>query len=755
MRKAAATLAVGCSFALLISTLSHGAAFAAEGAVAQARRLIEAGDHAAAAALLEDALLETEAKDRPTIVQLLRQSYTLLAKRAEVAGRQREAAHYRDNLAILNRDPEPAPRSRESAETPKLPSPAQSAGQRAPASEHPATAAASLTAGSSSSKQSQSGLNSALADKTAPDRKTVTPSPTEPNSAPPAPAATQSALDPLPEPAPMPDPSPRKNTPASPRAGSPAETPLADSSHSPRGGEPATALHRQDAGIAAAGSLAEIVSAASIPAATTANERRSKPAEAASREEPKTAPAKTTVEDADRLYLARNFREAGKRYAELARESRLPAARKEHWGYCRYVALVEWINRKPRSQREWDQILEEIGSIERLAPRLWCGEYLRNKVAEVRREGAQGLSRSDGLVVRGSEPDDTQPRRLPRLFGKAKSRTAPQPEGNAPSSRGAEQPLELPSAGAGSLDIADPQVGQAGAAAHIGSAGGEASSAPLEPLDVDTQPSSRDSQSGPGSTWQIHETANFRIFHRNARLAESAGEKAEATRAAQAKKWGSQAANKPWTPACEIYLYPDGKALAEATQQPESSPGFSTMTSNGAQVVARRVNLRADHPQLLAAILPHEVTHVVLADIFTAKQIPRWADEGIAVLAEPRSEQQLRCAELQDPLESGRLFDVSKLMGMDYPEPKDWSLYYAQSVSLTRFLVELNSPERFIRFVLDSHRNGPEAALADAYQIKGFAALHERWKAYARREAATLTASAGNSSSHSSSTTNR
>ncbi len=38
-------------------------------------------------------------------------------------------------------------------------------------------------------------------------------------------------------------------------------------------------------------------------------------------------------------------------------------------------------------------------------------------------------------------------------------------------------------------------------------------------------------------------------------------------------------------------------------------------------------------------------------------------------------------------------------MAMDYPDAKDWSLYYAQSVSLTRFLVEQGPPEQFIQFV--------------------------------------------------------
>jgi hypothetical protein len=278
---------------------------------------------------------------------------------------------------------------------------------------------------------------------------------------------------------------------------------------------------------------------------------------------------------------------------------------------------------------------------------------------------------------------------------------------------------------------------------------------PLEALDPEAQRRSDRPAPASGSAWQTHETANFRIFHQNARLAESAGQAAEAVRAAQASRWGSQAAFKPWSPRCDLYLYPDGKALAAATHQPENSPGFSTVTSNGSQVVARRINLRADHRNLIAAILPHEVTHVVLADLFTAVQIPRWADEGIAVMAEPRSEQQLRWEELQQPLETGRLFALDRLVAMDYPNSRDWSLYYAQSVSLTRFLVELAPPERFIGFVLDSHQKGIETALKETYQINGFAELQERWIAYARQQIAPQTAAAGGTSHETSPTATR
>ena len=144
------------------------------------------------------------------------------------------------------------------------------------------------------------------------------------------------------------------------------------------------------------------------------------------------------------------------------------------------------------------------------------------------------------------------------------------------------------------------------------------------------------------------------------------------------------------------------------------------------------MNLRADNPLFLNTTLPHEVTHIVLADVFIAQQIPRWADEGIAVLAEPLTEQRSREAELQEPLESGRIFQVGQLMAMDYPHQKDWRLFYAQSVSLTRFLVDQGPPERFIQFVRDSQRIGTAAALRDVYQIEGLTELQNRWVIHAQ-----------------------
>ncbi|MFI5460635.1 MAG: peptidase MA family metallohydrolase [Isosphaerales bacterium] len=644
MRQAVTTMIVGILLALAPLTRAGDGGTDATGSIAQARRLIEAKDHASATMVLEDLLLEARAKDKAAILDLLRQSYTVLARQAQGAGRERDAAHYRDNLAILDQG-HPGTIPAESTEQSRKQTPGTQAGVKP-------------TAGASN-------------DATAP-AKAQPPLPAKASKIGPEPDRTPALF---PEPAPLSEP-PKMPAPSStrlppPRSASPS-SPAPSLISVP--GSPAPGNHDPDRGDP------DLAVAAPAPARGAPTPSTTGPKTGTDRTaDPRRPLARPTPEEADRLFSLKQYAEAGRCYSALARENQLPANRKNHWAYCRMVDVALRMNARPRSSRDWDVIDAEIQSIQRLAPNLWYGEYLRNKFAEVRQGRRRPRAQADDLVVRASAPDESQsqPRRFPKLFSQ------PSLESN---------------------------VGRAG--------------------DESTAPT--------GVAWQVHETPNFRIFHCDPRLAESAGQAAESVRADQAKRWGSPALQRPWTPRCEIHLYPTGRAFAQATGQPESSPGFSTMFSNGNRVTARRTSLRADHPQLLTAILPHEITHVVLADLFTVQQIPRWADEGIAVLAEPKVEQNLRAAELQEPLESGQVFDLGKLMSMDYPEAKDWSLYYAQSVSLTRFLVDQGTPERFLQFVHDLHRTGIEAALRDGYRINGFAELKDRWQEYARQQLATL-----------------
>ncbi len=615
------------------------------GQIAQARRLADVSDHQGVIGILEDALIEAKDSDRRTIVEMLKRSYMVMASRAQSSGHSRTAAHYRDNLEILEKATRLSPGQQlpESAKSTPIPI-------AAALPSRPSTGELNPTAPSPEPVVVPKGVvplqASPVKENQAPNPINLEPPPLEP--APPA----------LAEP---------------PRLGAPVE---------PRGADP------KPASVPPAARPTDPAPVIGTPA-TPANPKPN-----------------ADLSEADRLFRAKQFIPAGQSYAALARDHRLPKNRVDHWAYCRWVAVVAALNAQPRSTREWDAIEAEVASIQRLAPGNWYGEYLRGKVAEIR----GGKSRpADRVVIRGSDPDEARPSRLKRLFGRGETNSGdPSASAMSPTPDPAPalgQPLALP----------------------------EEARAP-EPAPTPRAPSK------PDNDWEIHDTTNFRVYHHDALLAARAAEAAESVRARQTEVWCSRKQEGHWTPRCEIYLYPDGKQFAKATGQPESSPGFSTMSSNGQSMIGRKVSLRADHPQLLSAILPHEVTHVVLADLFTTSQIPRWADEGIAVLAEPPAERDLRASELEKPLESGRIFNLATLMAMDYPAPQDWNVYYAQSVSLTRFLVDLGAPAQFIEFVRRAHDGGIEPALREIYQIDSLASLEDRWLSHARRQFAARTA---------------
>ncbi len=421
--------------------------------------------------------------------------------------------------------------------------------------------------------------------------------------------------------------------------------------------------------------------------------------------------------EADAAFLARKYEEAGKLYAALDQEGRLPLERRDHWAYCRCAAVVRRINARPAKPQDWAEIDAEIQRIRELSPNNWYAEYLRNRASERSRPrllGRRAANKSNRLVVRGSAPDDP-----PRI---------------------APPDLKKP-------DSAPTQNVQAGPILAIN----RATEAESEPLSVAAGPapgvpSRPATPPGSGASikpsgWQIHETASFRIHHHDPELAEKAAGIAEAARESQIKRWTAAMPRAAWVPKCEVYLYPDARTFSQMTGQPEDSPGFSTMGMNGGKIIARRVNLRVDHPNMLTAILPHEITHVMLADLFPHQQIPRWADEGMAVLSEPASEQHLRATDLDQPLSTGQLFKLDDLMKMDYPDSKFWGLYYAQSVSLTRYLVEQAGPTQFIQFVQRAQINGIETELRRVYKIEGYADLQKRWMAYARTQSNERTAS--------------
>src|SRR5262249_3691326 len=143
------------------------------------------------------------------------------------------------------------------------------------------------------------------------------------------------------------------------------------------------------------------------------------------------------------------------------------------------------------------------------------------------------------------------------------------------------------------------------------------------------------------------------------------------------------------------------------------------------RVLLRRIDLPADNPDMLTAVLPHETTHIVLVGRFGPHCVPRWADEGMAVLSEPQARINLYLHNLNTHQRDESLFSVRELMAQhDYPtQPRRIAPFYAQSVSLVDYLCRKKDQVTFARFLgeaLDTsyRRAAPRCRGADASDPK-------------------------------------
>lgn len=245
-----------------------------------------------------------------------------------------------------------------------------------------------------------------------------------------------------------------------------------------------------------------------------------------------------------------------------------------------------------------------------------------------------------------------------------------------------------------------------------------------------------------GDAWARAETANFRLHHALSReQAERVVRAAEISRAAAFTKWTDKTATN-WSPACDIYLHPSAADYVKATGKTDSSPGHSTYQVQNGAVKQRRLDLRGDDANLLSHVLPHETTHLVIGELMADVALPRWADEAMAVLAEPRTQVERYARTLHRCRANGELVPLAQLLRQpDYPDAKQITAFYVESVSIANHLIEERDPKTFLVFLRDSSR-GLDAALEKHYRCRNVAELQDRWL---RK---TFTASDARGSSH-------
>jgi len=229
---------------------------------------------------------------------------------------------------------------------------------------------------------------------------------------------------------------------------------------------------------------------------------------------------------------------------------------------------------------------------------------------------------------------------------------------------------------------------------------------------------------GTGYAGVSYETANFIVNAPTAESARQFAETAEQCREDLALLWlGTPLPD--WQAKCPINVSV-GKDLGAG--------GSTSFIFENGEVFGWEMEIQGPLERILDSVLPHEITHMVLASHFR-KPIPRWLDEGMATSVEHKSEKANYRRMLRHFLQSNvqRCFPLNRMVAMkDYPS--DPMPFYAQGFSLVEYLLEYGQQFddhehlRLVRFTGSAMQDGDwQSALQEHYGIQNLGELQLSW----------------------------
>jgi hypothetical protein len=232
-----------------------------------------------------------------------------------------------------------------------------------------------------------------------------------------------------------------------------------------------------------------------------------------------------------------------------------------------------------------------------------------------------------------------------------------------------------------------------------------------------------------GTQWQAASTSFVVRNYHPSHDARQVADYCERWRAKLQRYWCA-AERDPWTCKCEVIVHYGSRSYLAAVGAGATQTFGSSLIQFGKdrQVSRRLIDFRGDSPHGIAAV-SHEMTHVILADLLDGRQPPRWADEGMAILADTHEKQMLHERDLTQRLAQGVAFRVAELMTLDtYPAPARVPAFYGQSASLTACLAKRDDPAKFVEFLRRSLDSGYDRALRDVYHLGNVAQLERLWQ---------------------------
>jgi len=239
---------------------------------------------------------------------------------------------------------------------------------------------------------------------------------------------------------------------------------------------------------------------------------------------------------------------------------------------------------------------------------------------------------------------------------------------------------------------------------------------------------------------QAQRARNTALEARNANLARTIAERAEEYLTSLCRTF---LGNRAWVHVIPITVYKNHDDYVAAGNPPWSGGGTSFAFESKGPLdwkIKRSIDLfqldasGALDPELIPNTLPHELTHLVLSEHFGENPTPLWLTEGLAQLMEAVDPTYYDKLVVGDRKEGSKFYvplDVV-LAAKGYPEGGGQKyLFYRESASFMRFLLDTLSRERFFEFVDDSKKGFTASAILSrlfaAPQAEVVGKLEQKW----------------------------
>ncbi len=179
----------------------------------------------------------------------------------------------------------------------------------------------------------------------------------------------------------------------------------------------------------------------------------------------------------------------------------------------------------------------------------------------------------------------------------------------------------------------------------------------------------------------------------------------------------------PWQDICPIRVIADPNLGAG---------GATSFTFINGQPRDWHMEIQGSQQRLLDSVLPHEITHTILATHF-GRPLPRWADEGAATSVEHVSERSKQEKLLIRFLTTNRGIAFNHMFAMkEYPQ--DILPLYSQGYSLARYLIAQGGKREFVDYIGDGMDwNNWTAATQEHYGLQSLSELQQTWLAWVRQ----------------------